>query len=441
MLMVAGFVTVCLWGAPAAVSEPGGAATEPVASNQSQTPETVVFDLHYRALTGSDDPLSYHSFWGFGSNPPQGVAFVDAVKAQVQKSDDVFNGAMPRAQQWSIVEVKGKKPVALYFDLDGDGKLGDGERILPTVPSQPQPGQEFVFVTPDFVMRRDDGSEIPFRVMLVANLYGGDRLNYMWSPCCVLEGQATFAGEPMRLFLFGNGFTGSFSTFGRCSFSLVPANQKLPEYPPRNTLSGLICHDGAFYRLSLDGSHEKGKTLQVKLRKDTSPTGQVAIRLKGKEPVKTRLAWATITGGKDDSIQFSTGNAQSIIPVGQYQLASGNVCYGVQSDDQWQISFGEGPNFTVVKDQTATVEIGELTLTIKAVDEGERYRSDVKEKTTYGRGTKIYLTPVIKGKVGEVYTRFSQKQADGNQWTDVKPHVAILNASGKEVASADMEYG
>ncbi|HNU28146.1 MAG TPA: hypothetical protein PKN00_03050 [Sedimentisphaerales bacterium] len=81
-LMVAGIVTGRLWGAPAPASESGGAAAEPVPSSQSQTPETVVFDLHYRALTGSDDPLSYHSFWGFGSNPPQGVAFVDAWRPQ-----------------------------------------------------------------------------------------------------------------------------------------------------------------------------------------------------------------------------------------------------------------------------------------------------------------------------------------------------------------------
>ncbi len=441
MLMVAGFVTVCLWGAPAPASEPGGAAAEPVPSNQSQTPETVVFDLHYRALTGSDDPLSYHSFWAFGSNPPQGVAFVDAVKAQVQKSDDVFNGAMPVAQQWSVVETEGKKPVALYFDLNGDGRLGDGERIPPTAPSQPQPGQEFVFVTPDFVMHRDGKPEIPFRVMLVVNSYDDeDELNYMWSPCCVLEGQTTFAGEPMRMFLFGNGFTGSFSTFGRCNFVLFPANQKLPEYPPRNTLSSLICYD-AFYRLSLEGSHEKGKTLQVQLRKDTSPTGQVAIRLKGKEPVKTRLAWATITGGEDSSIQFSTGNALSTVPIGRYKFASGNVCYSVESDDQWQVGFDQGPGFAVVKDQTATVEIGDLALTIKAVDERQRWNSDVKEQTVYAGQIPIYLSLTIQGKGGETYTRFSQKGDADNQWVAVRPHVAILDSDGKEVASADMEYG
>ena len=33
--------------------------------------------------------------------------------------------------------------------------------------------------------------------------------------------------------------------------------------------------------------------------------------------------------------------------------------------------------------------------------------SDVQERSTYAKGTPIYLTPQIKGKAGEVYTHFS----------------------------------
>ena len=84
----------------------------------------------------------------------------------------------------------------------------------------------------------------------------------MWSPCCVLEGQATLAGEPMRLVLYANGFSGSFTTFGSCSFALLPAGQKANEPVSRDTLSSLIQYQGTFYRVNLAGTHAKDQTVK-----------------------------------------------------------------------------------------------------------------------------------------------------------------------------------
>ena len=404
-----------------------------------EVPETVVFDLHYHGLTSPNDSLSYRSYWGFGSSPPTDNPFVEAVKKQVPECDLVYNASLKQAQ-WSVVELKNKKPVALYFDLNGDGKLADNERIPPTTTSREQSGgYEFTFITPDFTIRQDNGREVPFRVMVVAD--GGDEYNYMWSPCCILEGQATFAGESMRLLLYGNGFSGSFDTFGRCSFAIVPTQQQLPQYLGRDTLSSLICHDGVFYQLSFAGSNEEGKTLQVKLQKDTSPTGRATVNLKGKEPLRTRCQSTTITGASDDTIRFRTKSFGSLLPIGQYTLSSAYTLYGVESDDEWRVNFSNGPNFTIAKDETARIDLGELSLNISAIDQQDRYRNNPKEKSTYAKGTTIYLAPQIKGKAGETYMRFSRKNAGGNQWTDIKPHVTILDADNHEVASADMEYG
>ena len=313
--------------------------------------------------------------------------------------------------------------------------------LVPASSTKSPPAPEPAFISPDTTTPQEVYREIPFRVMLVANAYGGDQMNYMWSPCCILEAEASLAGQPRRMLLYGNGFSGFFNVFGSCSFILVPAGQKLEEYPSRNTLSSLICHDKVFYRLRLDGTHEKDKTLRATLQKDTSPTGRMAADVKGTEGLKARLTQATITGGEDASICFDLPDMQSAIPAGGYKLSSGTLGYGAQSDDQWQVNFAGGPRFSIDADKTSQVEVGTPALSVSAIDEQERYSSDAKEKSTYAKGTPIYLTPQIKGRAGESYLRFSQKNAGGDDWTDVKPRITILAADGKEVASADMEYG
>ncbi len=416
-------------------SQPGERLTD----GQVGMPGAVVFDLRYRGLTSLTDEFSYHRAWGFQRSLETDPPFVQAVKHHVREFDLVCNPAL-RGAEWSVVELKDKKAVALYFDLDANGSLSDNERILPRPLSTQYQDVEVQFVTPDFMMRQKDGREIPFRVMLVrcSPEYGGE---YMWSPACVLEGQAAFSGQPMRLFLYGDQFSGSFTTFGQCSFALLPVGRKPEGDLPRTTLSSLICHQRTFYRLKFDGAHEKDKTLRLILVKDTSPVGRVAVNLTGKDLPKIRLDNATITGANDSSIQVKPESILSLLPVGKYRLSSGRVLYGAESDDQWRVDFSEGPDFAVARNETTDVKIGGLALAVKAVEEQRGDGGDVKKKTVYSRDASIYLSPQIKGAGSEVYTRFSRKDAGSGNMTNIEPHITIVDRDGKQVASADLEYG
>jgi len=411
------------------------------AATASQPPsDRPVFEMKYRGLSKPDDPLSYRSFWGFGGPEGANDPFVLAVKSRVKDSTVVYNGSLPNAR-WSVVELKDKRPVAFYFDLNADGRLSDKEKFLPAALSGSNFGYPHAFITSDFTIRAQDQREIPFRVMLVAMYNGPEDFSYMWSPACVLEGQATLAGEPMRLVLYTNGFGGSFTTFGSCSYALLEAQQGLEGYLPRYPLSSLIQHKGTFYRLRLDGTHEKGQIVRVTFEKDTTPTGQLAVALQGKESLQSRVGPAAITGATGNSIYFNLPDVKSPLPEGRYRLSSVTVDYGARKDNDWRATFSAGPVFEIRARQTRQIEVGGLTLAVQAMDEKDRNRSDAQERSTFAKGTPIYLTLQIKGKAGEVYTRFSQAGARANSFNDVKPHVAIVDSAGKEVAATDMEYG
>ncbi len=420
-------------GAPGQSSEVTTAFPEP-------PPGGIVFDLKYRGLDKPDDPLSYRSFWGWGGYENENDPFVRAVKSQVKECTVVYNGSLPRAK-WAVVELKDRMPIAFYFDLNADGQLSSNEKFLPVASSDPAARDSYTFITSDFLIRTTDNQEVPFRLMLVGDASRSENVSYMWSPCCILEGQASLGAEPMKLFLYCQGFPGSFTTFGRSSFMLVPASKKLEGFLSRDTLSSLIYYDRTFYRVKVYGAHEKGKTVRVVLAKDTTPTGDMAMDVAGKDPLKTRMAQATILGAKDTSIEFDLAGVPPALPIGQYKLGSTDVTYGVQNDEQWRLRFNEGPAFDIQPGQTSRVELGGPALSVHAVAERDRYKNDVKEQSTYAKGTAIYLTPQIKGKAGEVYMRFSQKKDGSDGMTDIKPHLTIAGPDGKQIASSDLEYG
>ncbi len=421
----------------------GPATRHAAAEGSVATPSAAAatFELSYRGLSAPDDPLSYRSFWGFGQGREADSSFIAAVKERVEKYELVYNSNLPEKARWSLVELKDNEPVAFYFDADANGELSDNEKFLPATPQGENFGYACAFITSDFTMRTRDQEEALFRIMLVGYRSGPDNISYMWSPCCVLEGTATLAGEPTRLVMYADGFGGSFSTFRQCSVALVPAENKIEGYLSRQSLSSLIYYKDTFYRLKLVGAHAKGETLSVVLEKDTTPTGEIEVELIGSEPLKGRLTSARIEGTKDDSIYFSVSGSRTTFPAGAYRLLSGYVTYGIEDDDEWRVNFNEGPAFDIADDETSTIKLGELTLSVNAVKASDRYRSDVEAKSTYPTGTTLYISPQITGKAGEAYVRFARRGSQPNRFTDAKPHLSIKDPDGKEIASADLAYG
>lgn len=434
---------VCALFYPAGEPESEGQVeVSAVAEDFPAVPEgAIVFDLTYRGLSGAKDELRYNSYWGFGSRSDGESPFIRAVRKKASDVETVYNDYFKGAE-WSAVELKDKKPIAFYFDLNADGKLSTKERIAPISQEESDGYRQSEFVTPDFIAKKQDGRKFPFRVMLRVSFYGDrTRPNIMWSPSCVLEGTAKMNGKETELILYTNGFRGSFQEFGRSSYALIEAAVKRERYLPKKTLSSLINHEGQFYRLQTYGSHEKGGRMRVVIQKDTTPRGDLAVAFAGKDNLKAKLNSATITGDGDSTIHFNIGSAQNSIPQGKYKLTRGSVNYDDGDEVSWQTNFSEGPQVLIDEEKVCKVEFGMPKLLVSAVDAKDRYHSDVQEKKSYPQGTTIYLSPVIKGKLQEAYGRFSKTDQESRRWEDIEPTVRIVDSEGKEVVSSTMEYG
>ena len=416
---------------------------EPVVTDFPEPPPgAIVFDMKYRGLSGRTGELRYNSYWAFGQSATE-TPFLADVKKNAKDIEAVYNPNFKRAE-WSAIEIKDNKAIALYIDLDADGKLSDNEKILPIQNPESGPYNRAEFVTPDFIMTSHDDRQVPFRALVQATFYDQQsHPNCVWSPSCVLEGTSEINGQPAKLILYSNGFSASFKDFGASSWSIQAGKEETGNNVTMQTLGSIINHDGQFYNVEIHGQHGRNSTVRAVLTKYTGATGGLAVTLDSDGDLKSRLNGASITGSKDDKIYigfYLLGN-QNILPAGIYKLNRGYISYGVKDNNEWRLSFTEGPEFTINADQTCELKPGKPELSVSAVDENKRYQNDVKEQTVYTEGTNIYISRKIKGKSGELYGRFSKQDENSRSYNDIQPEIKIVDSEGKQVAATKIEYG
>ncbi|HRY52218.1 MAG TPA: hypothetical protein P5186_29675 [Candidatus Paceibacterota bacterium] len=397
-------------------------------------------DLKYQVQTGVGNEIEYHSYWGFGGGGSDEDPFIQEVRKRTSRLSYVYNSQL-KGRLWSAVEHEGRKVIALYFDLDGDGKLANNERILPT---RKVDDHSIEFITPDFSLKSEDGGASLFRVLLRVSFYGRNiEPNFMWSPACVLVGTATLEGQSTQIMLFANGFGGAFDAFGSssCGWIMGEPQPETQSYIPRELLSKLIRCGGQFYQLKFEGRSGLGHAARAVLTRDLSPTGAFAMKCAGTNAVELETKNIYLQGAKDRAICFRLENTAIQIPVGDYRLQRGYLKYRNKDQEEWGVSFSEGPEVNLRAEQKVEVLLGEPVLTVRAIREQERYVAEAKPVTVIQRGTRLYLEPRIVGKGGEVLTRFEQSPGKASQATLFPPSIRITGPDGQEVLSQKMEYG
>ncbi|HPS03479.1 MAG TPA: hypothetical protein PLA90_18240 [Candidatus Sumerlaeota bacterium] len=427
------------------VTMPGGEKKAPPAvlkesefKEWAAKPGAVVFDLQYKGLTDKEINQA-NSFWGYGSQSPK-TAFIKSVGLAKDKGIQ-FHLPLLRGSDEGFLEYEGKTAKAVYLDLDGDGKLGKGEKLEPV--GKPKDENEgWNFVSPDFTATLADGKKVPFRVMVRVNFYD-ERPQVMCAPFCFWEGKAKLGDAETTLRLTDGGFDGSFVDFGRDSVALVKkTDDPNQNQMPQSTLSSLTCQDKVFYQLRFTGEGTKEKPLRAVLCKDNTPTGKVEVKMV-EIAAEPKLRSARLVSTETPSILFDINGADMAIPQGRYRMERGSLSFG--KNDTGMVSFSNGPECRIEAGKTATVELGQPKLKVVAIEESKRdsTMSDNKgeARTSFPAGTDLYLDLKLTGKQGEEYGSIYGRSEKGEYLPPAKPHLTILGPDGKEVASSDLEFG
>ncbi len=426
------------------LAPPGPTDLGPATGLSEAPADAAVFDLKYRPLTGATDDIPYFSFWGYGGESEEGRTspFIKDVQKKCSRFSCERNPEL-KGREWSAVEHDGHQALALYFDLNADGKLQENERIAPTKKSS----QGIDFITPDFLKRQNDGSEMLCRVLLQANFYGDSKEpNCMWGPAAQLEGFGTLEGKPARVLLYANQPGGHFDQFGASYYALLlgdKTNVSPGQYVSRSVLSTLAYEEGTFYRLRIEGRRSNSLPARLVVMKDTSPTGTLVIGLSSSNSLRTRLNSVYLDGVDEDTVHFrcSSLSNQVTLPIGKYSVRHGTIGYGVTNSEDWELSFDAGLSGTVKTRELLEITVGQPTLAVRAIEEDHRYHSNAKWGTKFKKGTRIYLEPKITGKEGEILTRFRQPKMGQGSDNYRPPRITIAGPDGKQLLSKVMEYG
>lgn len=432
------------------VITPSQQKLQPALPPADQLGEQITFELTYRGSTGEKDDVGAYSFYGFGDREEKSAPFVKEVLKKIDNKYVITECSYFEKddRKYVVTEYKEGKALAVYFDLDADGRLAQSERIEPVTNTRNRGDNEFDFVTPDFTLTTD-GGKIPFRILIRVSFYGDTQQNpdlkpsIMMSSMGMYEGTAKIGDQKYQMYLFSNLYSQTYIRYSDSRYALVPTSRNKEEWFNRSTLSSLITHEGTFYRVTVEGSDAADGSLKVHLYEDKTPRGKLALKIQGKDGVKSKLSSANLQGVKDKTIYFNVADSVEKFPIGEYVISYGNINYGKEDVYDYSTSFRNIPAFTIKEDNTVTVEIGSPKLNVQAVELNKRYHSNKQYKTEFPEGTAVYIDAAFTGITGETYGSFNQRVQKEDYITSetIKARIRMVDDKGNEVVSQDLEYG
>jgi hypothetical protein len=459
----AGFVFLGLLACCTACNKPDGAQQQTkteeatsIALTSSTQPTTgtlpgeIVFNLKYKGW-GEKEKERIHSYYGSSTQEKAPNPFTQSLNlttaSLVVYTSLPFGYTTAGKQEHAAAECGSDgQALAVYVDLNRNGTLDAGERILPGGKGN-MGNNSLFFLTPDFEVTTD-GKKSMSRMLITTQPSdtgnGRKTCSLMWSSACSMEGTGVINGQEQQVFFYENNpGNGKFSQMGSSQYSLVKPEElsRNGNYLSRQTLSRLISIDGQWYetRFSDDGQ-------KFILAPSVVAMGSLCMTLNLPSDLKTQGLSISLVGKEDRTVNFyfSLGKEGKPLdlPALPYELSSGSFMYwpGTEEDPYrkeetrkkcWNASFQEANPLSIEPNQVVYAEFGNPEISIRSEKQENRFRSDGTTQTLFQQGDSLVLTCLVNGRMGERYRRFSRDSGGGQ----VYPEYTITDTSGSLVTS------
>ncbi|HBF33568.1 TPA: hypothetical protein DDW35_03285 [Candidatus Sumerlaeota bacterium] len=407
--------------------------------------DQVIFPLKYRGWN-EDDPALFlgktASYVGDLQKTSETV-FTKGLKLDAPQVRYYEVSALPQSPQIALTYNAQGKPTALYMDLNGNGKLDEGEKILPCV--KPLWGKNAVgFITPDFEMQLA-GKTFPYRLALHQGSYQHNN-SISWQTACALEGSAKLKSQDVRLLLLDPEFPDLFGNYfaeGQSKLCLIvpsvdsagkKSNKQFHQY-----LGHLLTGDREYYDLRFSDDNKS-----IILTPNTLPMSSLQVTVAGSSKMKTLYESIQLTAAtqsdnhasievKDDKpIDLPAQAYKKLFMMFQYWEGAGE--HPGYDADYWQVSIQTVKNLDIMPNQVVLLEFGSPKLSVQTFN-GVPYGRGSQPQRSFHPGDPVFLSVSTVGKQGELYSFIARCHGQTRQFD--LPY-RVLNDVGTVVTSGTM---
>lgn len=396
----------------------------------SSLPDRLSFELKLKDLSESEYKSVVNFSWSYNYSLKSKTAFLKCLPVP---DKDLYFVRNPKllGSDWTALELKDKKPVALYMDLNTDGALSDGEKLLPLLKNH-DPKANCEFLTPEFFLNTKMGYAVPYKLLCKVYIRSSGMIKIRWTPYCYWEGETRIDKKAYRLSLYDANGNGCFQNYGRDYYGLVKGEKSVNPSVPLKDLSSRIVLDGNCYKLLLSGKETKKGGFSISLEKDSSPTGNLQVEWAGNKTSRVASCNLVVRGELDPTIVFRLNGLKNRLPGGCYVIEDGILTFMNQGSSSGQAYFKCFEGFDIKPNETSVFKIN------KPKVEFSVYGNQKDLTEGFPKDSEIKIKHKILGNNGELYHMFTQS---GNEFSVLHPKVSILDPKGEEVASGFMEYG